>query len=242
MFIRRLAVVAFLALILSLDIAPVWALDNAEARARQSPRGGALTISAALPAGEPADSNWDSPLWLGLVGSVTGILSLTLAYLGHRRANRAEVRLQAAEDRAQELDDVRMQTAVLLKACEKASALAVEVDDQSHPEWRALSTGLKIGRYSGPGFAVIFVEAPYQTRPTVQGQRTHSFSWRKWYLGISDPDEPVDTYAVFGELPNLLKRPGELSFAIDEGVEGWARDELDARLTVAIMYVQHMTD
>lgn len=83
---------------------------------------------------------------------------------------------------------------------------------------------------------MIFVEATYQSNPIRQGDRTVSIVWYKWYVGVAEPQEPTDTYALFGELPHLLKRPGDLVFAVDKGVPEWARNEMGSPLTVAVMY------
>jgi hypothetical protein len=123
-----------------------------------------------------------------------------------------------------------------VRACETAAGAATAVKDPRHPEWRDLSTDLEIGRWNGDGVRVIFVEATYQSNPMRQGDRTVSVAWYKWFIGVTEPREPMDTYALFGELPRLLKRPGDLVFTVDQGVPSWARNELSAPLTVAIMY------
>jgi hypothetical protein len=181
----------------------------------------------------------DYRFWLGLIGCITGTVSLIFTYLGHRRANAAEIRLQLAERRAQEAETVRMRSARYLFGCEKAAAAAKSVENTEHPEWKQLSTSLDIGYWREEQFSVVFVDAPYQSNPNEFHDKTWATHWHKWYISIMEPMQPIDTYALFGELPHLLKRPGDLSFVVDEAVPAWVIKELAAPLTVGILYCKN---
>jgi hypothetical protein len=183
---------------------------------------------------------------LGLVGFafrsndiVVGLVVLGIGFLGfldlwyglHGQRTRDEKRAEQIRDLA---NDVYQRAKVLWLGCSEAERLGSDVDDPGHPEWR------RIGRFTGNDFSVIFVE---------------SAAGKRWYLGISNPDESMDSYidryAVCAHLPGLLRlnvipdavsdppkrlAPLPACLAVDKQVDGWARDELNAPLTFAIMF------
>ena len=171
----------------------------------------------------------DFRFWLGLVGAVTGISSLLLTFLRESRARRTERR--ALDDLA-----VKKQASHLILGCERAAAAGVSVKDKSHPEWKDLSTSLTVGEWRDTNYVFVFVEAPYQSRPTMMGDSIKAYTWRKFYICISQPDLDLDTIAVFGHLAGLLRRPGDLSFEVDDAVPKWVRDHAPADLHIGLLF------
>jgi hypothetical protein len=160
-----------------------------------------------------------------------GVIGLLIAwYALSREVTRDEKWVE--EIRHGAIEDVRLRGTTLWLGCLHAKDEASEVEDPDHPEWR------RIGRYTGDDFSVIFVEA---AAPRSPGRRTSPTTRRKWYLGIPKPNEPIDSYAVFGEVTRHYLAPGAVSLAVDEDVETWARDELNAPLTFAIMFTDSST-
>jgi hypothetical protein len=95
---------------------------------------------------------------------------------------------------------------------------------------------LKIGSKFSDSCSAIFVDAYYHSDPHIEGEKTIATTWHKFYLGIKSPSDMADTYAIFSELPKLLKRPGELSFELDRGVPDWVRNELASPLIVGVLF------
>jgi hypothetical protein len=160
-----------------------------------------------------------------------GVIGLLIAwYALNREVTRDESWVEEIGHAA--IDAVRLRGTTLWLGCLHAKDEASEVEDPDHPDWR------RIGRYTGDDFSVIFVEA---VAPSSPGRRTSPTTWRKWYLGIPKPNEPIDRYAVFGEVTCHYLAQGAVSLAVDEDVETWARDELNAPLTFAIMFTDSWT-
>ena len=190
-----------------------------------------VALAALLVAGFLFQSNDTLSGWIGLGAGTIGLLVGWYA-LNHDVAREEK---WVEDIRHAAFERVRIRGYWLWQGCREADRLASDVKDPDHPEWR------RIGRFEGDDFSIIFVEAAaYQSRPRSTRRSTAPTTWRKWYLGISNPSEPIDSYAVFGEVTRHLA-PGPVSLPVDEHVETWARDELNAPLTFAIMLRDNWT-
>jgi len=178
----------------------------------------------------------DYALIFGIVGGVTGVGSLVMSMLADRRAIRDEARLSRTEQRASADDEVRRRAARYLVACERAAGDAIAVHDRSHPEWRELSVGLTEGHSDENDVRVVYYKASYQSNPRTIGESSFASTWYKWYIGVSEWTEDLDVFAMFGELPHLLRRPGNLQFSLDQGVPEWVREQMPDRRIVGFLY------
>lgn len=177
----------------------------------------------------------DWALLFGVVGSVTGVGSLIMSMFADRRAIRDEMRLQRAEARASTDDEVRRRAALYLIACERAAGSATDVKNRNHPEWRQLSVGLEEGFAADDHARVIYYRANYQRNAHTIGESSIATTWYKWYIGVHEWTD-LDVYAIFGELPRLLRRPGNLQFELDDGVPDWVRKQMPDCRVVGFMY------
>jgi hypothetical protein len=174
----------------------------------------------------------DYKFWFGSVAVLISLTSLILSLKSNSRSKRTEKRI-LMEDKA------KSDAALCLYLCETAASNSIEIPDKSHPEWKALSRRLLIGEAHEMTFSSLYVDAYYLTLPLTAQQKTIEVTWNKWYIGIGKLEKPLHIYAVFGELPKLLKRPGKLSFEIDNSVPLWVKKIYsDKEIIVGILFCE----
>jgi hypothetical protein len=180
----------------------------------------------------------DYRFWLGLLGSITGLISLTLSVMQARRAGRNEIRLQEAEKRTRFRVAVRSRAAFFVRACEAAAAQAAVIKDRPHPEWKMYSVGLEIGNWQSNDCSIVYVHTQFDVPSIKKGGKATYANWYKWYICLNSELEPLDTFAIFGELKGLLSRPGTLQFEVDQRTPEWIRQKWKAASYVGILFCE----
>lgn len=139
-------------------------------------------------------------------------------------------------------DKAKGEAALCLFLCETAAGKSCEISDKSHPEWKDLSTSLYLGEAEDNNYSIQYVQANYQTHPQRISDKIQAIMWEKWYIGIKKLERPLHIYALFGELPKLLKRPDNISFEIANSIPGWIQKLFnDKELIVGITFCDRIT-
>lgn len=164
----------------------------------------------------------DYKFWFGFLAAIFSVISLILALKSNNRSKNTE-------NRALTEDKTKNEAALFLFLCESAASKSEEIRDRAHPEYRELSTSLEIGKTEDRNYSVCYIKSYFQVNPLTIHDRTHTSTWEKWYLGIEKFESPFHIYAFFGELPKLLKRPGDVSFEIEDATPEWIRSDFGKR-------------
>jgi hypothetical protein len=160
----------------------------------------------------------DYKFWFGSLATIFSVISLILSLKSNKRS-------KTTENRTLTEDKIKNEAALLLFLCETAASESSEIKNRSHPEWRDLSVDLQIGRANDINYSICYIHSYYQKNPSTINEKTLTSTWEKWYFGIEKFENPLHIYALFGELPKLLKRPGEISFEIEKSAPEWIQKE-----------------